>query len=42
MKNKTNTTTYDINRDSKVDITDLTYIHGNIGATVKTAEVRCV
>ena len=39
MKNKTNTTTYDINRDSKVDITDLTYIHGNIGATVKTAEI---
>lgn len=39
MKNKTNTTTYDINRDSKVDITDLTYIHGNIGAAVKTAEI---
>ena len=39
IKNKANNTTYDINRDSKVDITDLTYIHGNIGAEAKEAEI---
>lgn len=38
---KTNSTEskYDINKDSKVDITDLTYVHKNIGKEKKDAEI---
>lgn len=37
MKKKNNDLVYDLNRDSKVDITDLTYIHKNLNSEVKTA-----
>ena len=39
IKNKSNDLTYDINKDSKVDITDLTYIHKNIGKEKKNAVI---
>lgn len=30
---------YDLNRDGKIDITDLTFVHQNIGESVKQAEI---
>ena len=39
IKNKKNDLKYDINKDSKVDITDLTYIHKNIDKEKKNAEI---
>lgn len=39
MKKKNNDLVYDLNRDSKVDITDLTYIHKNLNSEVKTAVI---
>ena len=31
---------YDLNRDGNVDITDLSYIYGNIGAVAKTVNIE--
>ncbi len=39
IKDKNNDLKYDINKDSKVDITDLTYIHKNIDKEKKNAEI---
>lgn len=39
VKNKKNELIYDINKDSKVDITDLTYVHKNIDKEKKSAEI---
>lgn len=39
IKNKSNDLKYDINKDSKVDITDLTYIHKNIDKEKKSAVI---
>lgn len=39
IKDKSNDLKYDINRDSKVDITDLTYIHKNIDKEKKSAVI---
>ena len=39
IKNKSNDVKYDINKDSKVDITDLTYIHKNIDKEKKSAVI---
>lgn len=39
IKDKSNDLKYDINKDSKVDITDLTYIHKNIDKVKKDAEI---
>ena len=39
IKNKSNELIYDINKDSVVDITDLTYIHTNIDKQKKNAEI---
>ena len=39
MKSKSTESVYDINRDSKVDITDLSYIHGNIDANKNSAQI---
>lgn len=39
MKKKNKSKVYDLNRDSKVDITDLTYVHENLSAEVKEAVI---
>ncbi len=36
---KSNTKKFDLNRDGKIDITDLTYVHQNIGSSVKEKEI---
>ncbi len=39
IKHKSNNTTFDLNRDGKVDITDLTYVHQNMDKTVQIAKI---
>lgn len=36
---KSSTQKYDLNRDGKIDITDLSYVHQNIGQSVEEAEI---
>lgn len=40
IKNKSNDSKYDLNRDGKVDITDLSYVHSNMGKSQSEAIVK--
>ncbi|MBD7915937.1 hypothetical protein H9660_12350 [Clostridium sp. Sa3CUN1] len=40
IKSKSTDLSYDLNRDGKVDITDLTYVHSNMGTNKVDAEIK--